>query len=92
MDDGILLSPIITLVQVATFVNLDSTAGSCFPWAIVGAIMSLVEDHLAMASLNVAKQQLRSAMKQKLGAISPESVASQSTLLLLQRRIWIMDR
>lgn len=38
----------------------------------------MVEDHLAMASLTAAKQQLRSAMKQKLGAISQESAISQS--------------
>lgn len=41
--------------------------------------MHMVEDKLAMASLNAAKQQLRSAMKQKLGAISHEAAMSQST-------------
>lgn len=40
--------------------------------------MSVVEDRSAMASLNAAKQQLRSAMKQKLGAVSHESMMLQS--------------
>lgn len=37
------------------------------------------EDKGEMATLQAAKQQLRSAMKQKLGAISQESVMLQST-------------
>jgi hypothetical protein len=41
--------------------------------------MHMVEDTLAMASLNAAKQQLRLGMKQKLGAISNEAAMSQST-------------
>lgn len=38
----------------------------------------MVEDTVAMASLNAAKQQIRSAMKNKLGALSHEAVKSQS--------------
>lgn len=38
----------------------------------------MVEDTFAMASLNAAKQQIRSAMKNKLGALSHEAVKSQS--------------
>ncbi|KAK4199423.1 hypothetical protein QBC40DRAFT_307505 [Triangularia verruculosa] len=38
-----------------------------------------VTDEFAMASLNAAKQQLRTAMKHKLQAMSPESVALQSS-------------
>jgi len=41
--------------------------------------MGMVKDDFAMASLNAAKQQLRSAMKQRLGAISHDSAMSQST-------------
>jgi 5-formyltetrahydrofolate cyclo-ligase len=36
-------------------------------------------EQVEMASLNVAKQQLRSAMKQKLNAVSHDSIVSQST-------------
>ncbi|KAB5523871.1 hypothetical protein GE09DRAFT_482609 [Coniochaeta sp. 2T2.1] len=41
--------------------------------------MSMVTDDFAMASLNAAKQGLRSAMKRKLGDISHESALSQSS-------------
>ena len=37
-----------------------------------------VEEQFAMASLYAAKQQLRSAMKHKLRAVSHESILSQS--------------
>ncbi len=36
------------------------------------------EEQFQMASLSVAKQQLRSAMKQKLGAVTNELAQSQS--------------
>ncbi|KAK3948695.1 hypothetical protein QBC32DRAFT_221411 [Pseudoneurospora amorphoporcata] len=41
----------------------------------------MVEDTFAMASLNAAKQQIRSAMKNKLGALSHEAVKSQSSVV-----------
>ncbi|KAL0472199.1 hypothetical protein QR685DRAFT_521331 [Neurospora intermedia] len=41
----------------------------------------MVEDTSAMASLNAAKQQIRSAMKNKLGALSHEAVKSQSSVV-----------
>lgn len=46
----------------------------------------MVEEEAQMASLYAAKQQLRSAMKQRLGAISHESVMSQSTTCIFPTR------
>ncbi|RKU46205.1 hypothetical protein DL546_001653 [Coniochaeta pulveracea] len=48
--------------------------------------MHMVTDEFAMNSLNAAKQQLRSAMKQRLGAISKESVKAQSSVVFNKLR------